>query len=220
MERGQRERDQRQTQRSPLVLTPHRLPDDPQAKPEEPQAGASGRQGWRVGWAALAGLVVAAGIGIATQPRSSGDQMLTDIAKAERMKAFKAHGPLQLSRVPDAARAETLRQMGMAPQARQALERDLDEGRVHLGWLTLWDDQVQDGDAISVAGAGFSRTIALTKQPQQIAVPIGASGDPFVVTGVRDGGAGITVAATSNSSRVPLPVMAPGETFDLYLSGV
>ena len=167
----------------------------------------------------MAGLAIAAVVGVATQPRSEGDQVLTEASKVARIAAFQEHGPLRLESVPDAGRFDALRQMGMAPQARQALERDLDAGRVRLGWLTLWDDQVQDGDVISLSGAGFSRTIALTKQPQQIAVPIGASGDPFVVRGVRDGGAGITVAATSAGSRVPLPIMAPGETFDLYLQG-
>ena len=219
MERGQKERGPHKPQRSPIVFTPHRLEEDIQTEPETLRPPASVLPTRVVRWAAVAGLVTAAIVGVLMQGRQPGDQVLTDAARTARLAVFQAHGPLRLSAVPDAARLEVLAQMGMEPQARQALEQDLVEGRAHLGWLTLWDDQVQDGDVIALSGAGFSKTISLTKQPQQIAVPISRQGDSFVVKGIRDGGAGITVAATTDAGTVPMPIMAPGETFDLFLSG-
>ncbi|MCD7111825.1 hypothetical protein LRX75_22620 [Rhizobium sp. DKSPLA3] len=222
VERGQKERGPHKPQRSPIVLTPHRLEEDIQTEPETSRPPVNVLPPRVVGWAVLAGLATAAIVGVfmqSRQDRQPADQVLTDAARAARLATFQSHGPLRLSAVPDAARLEVLAQMGMEPQARQALEQDLVEGRAHLGWLTLWDDQVQDGDVIALTGAGFSRTIALTKQPQQIAVPISGQGDAFVVKGIRDGGAGITVAATTDAGTVPMPIMAPGETFNLILSG-
>lgn len=219
MERGQRQHDQRQGQRSRPVLAPYRLPEDLGDRSAQVPEADERRPVWRTGLAAFAGLAAAAAIGAAFQTRQVRDQELSAAAKAERFAAFRTQQPFRLTRLPDKARNAAIAEMGLLPSARQALEKDLDEGRAYLSVLVLWDDQVQDGDAVSVSGGGFTRSISLTKQPQEITVPVSAAGTPYLVRGTHDGGAGITVAATSGGSTVPLPIMSPGETYDLVLAG-
>jgi hypothetical protein len=86
---------------------------------------------------------------------------------------------------------------------------------VRLAWITLWDTDVEDGDAVRIDSQGYSRTITLTKQPVTFAIPVPTSG-VVGVTGVRDGeGGGITVGIASGSERVVFPVMSINQTLNL-----
>jgi hypothetical protein len=87
--------------------------------------------------------------------------------------------------------------------------------RLRLAWITLWDTDVEDGDAVRIDSAGYSRTVTLAKQPVTFAIPVPASG-VIQITGVRDGeGGGITVGLASGSARAVFPVMSVGQTLGL-----
>lgn len=104
--------------------------------------------------------------------------------------------------------------MNLPAADRQALQKDIDEGKTRLVWLTLWDDYVQDGDVVEISSNGFSRVIALTNPHQSFAMPLPANGK-LAIRGIRDGGGGITVAAMSDNMPLPIPVMAPGEVIEV-----
>jgi hypothetical protein len=87
--------------------------------------------------------------------------------------------------------------------------------RLQLAWLTVWDTDAEDGDAVRIDSGGYSRTITLTKAPVTFAVPV--PGDSILrVTGIRDGeGGGITVGLASGGSRAIFPIMSVGQALGL-----
>jgi hypothetical protein len=90
---------------------------------------------------------------------------------------------------------------------RQALTR--------LAWLTLWDTDVEDGDAVRVEAGGYARTVTLTKLGITFAVPVPPDGQIRLI-GVQDGdGGGITVGLASGAAKAVLPVMSVGEVLNL-----
>jgi hypothetical protein len=98
-------------------------------------------------------------------------------------------------------------QAAAAPQNQPAQSR--------LAWITLWDTDAEDGDAVRIDSQGYSRTVVLAKQPVTFAVPVPTDG-VIKVTGVRDGeGGGITVGLASGASRATFPIMSVGQTLGL-----
>lgn len=84
-----------------------------------------------------------------------------------------------------------------------------------LAWITLWDSDVQDGDAVRIESAGYARTVSLTKLAQTFAIPVAVDGK-VTLTGVRDGdGGGITVGVASGPQQVLVPIMSVGQVLPL-----
>lgn len=168
------------------------------------------------------GSVVIASLAIATlvatllQPAPQGDPELSASIKSQRVAAFQAHGVLHVPVVTDAERESALNQMALPATDRDGLEKDLSNGRTKLAWVTLWDDLEEDGDVVELSGAGFTRSVTITHLPQRFAVPVNA-GRPLTLTGIRDGGGGITVAADADGQPLLLPVMNPGEAVTISL---
>jgi hypothetical protein len=148
---------------------------------------------------------------------------------------------LGLSLVADGDVRTAVEQMGLAPDEKKTLLVNLsapapaapaadaatklgesvsqpapqEPARLRLAWITLWDTDAEDGDAVRIDSAGFSRTLTLSKQPVTIAIPVPP--DSIVeVTGVRDGeGGGITVGLASGGARAVFPIMSVGQTLGL-----
>lgn len=203
----ERERDRLATERDAGQGNPDRAREVPSGAP----ALSSRRRLVLFSASALAAGVALAVLGLTIlQPSPPGDTDLTDSAKAQRIATFQAHGVLTVPVVTDAERTIALEQMALPDIDRQALARDLVNGRTKLAWVTLWDDLEEDGDVVELSGAGFTRAVALTHVPQRFAIPLGNDGQ-FTVKGVRDGGGGITVSAEADGQPLPLPLMNPGE---------
>lgn len=82
---------------------------------------------------------------------------------------------------------------------------------IRFAWVTLWDSDVEDGDAVRIQSAGYLRTIVLTRQGITFAIPVPADGK-ITLTGVQDGdGGGITVGLGSGG----VPIMSVGQTLTL-----
>ena len=82
--------------------------------------------------------------------------------------------------------------------------------------LVLWDNVAEDGDVVQVSSLGYSQTITITHAPQTVYFP--AQYDvPVTITGIHDGGGGITLGFTGSGQPVSLPVMTEGQVISLYL---
>ena len=95
----------------------------------------------------------------------------------------------------------------------KALEADIKIGKIKLAWITVWDDMSVDGDIINIQAGGFSSQISLTHEKQKMAVPINSNG--VTITGVADGGGGITLGFLTSSGAMNLPVIATGQTISI-----
>lgn len=106
----------------------------------------------------------------------------------------------------------------VSEEQREQLRSDINTGHVKLAWLTLWDTHAEDGDILRFEStASFPIEVMALNAKTTIAIPYPADGN-VVVTGVRDGGGGITIALESGAARIAWPTMAPGDTLDLPVS--
>lgn len=80
--------------------------------------------------------------------------------------------------------------------------------------ITLWDDVAEDGDVVSISTAGIRQEIPIMHEPTKVLLPL-VAGQPIMLTGVKDGGGGITVAIGNGNIPLANPVMKEGETLSI-----
>jgi hypothetical protein len=169
------------------------------------------------GWLLLAALVVAAAAFGLTQVVGSvggppGDRVSASEIRILQEGFAKSHGgpvPIDLSQ-PEERQALVKHLVLPQPEAARVVAL-IDEGRLAVGWITVWDNFDEDGDAVAITAGGFTQTIPLSHQPTTVAVPY-LPGQPITIEGVRDGGGGITAAIGLASGPLPLPPLAVGQT--------
>lgn len=155
--------------------------------------------------------------------------------RTELVKAFSRLDAVKLERVSATEAPQAISEMRLPPDARQRLRATLANpaqgsaaapsahgsaapaNDVQLVWLTLWDSMSPDGDVVRVSSAGYEVDILLEKAPQRIAVPIDAARQ-VQITGIHDGGGGITLGVQEGAAQIMLPVLAPAEILRLPVS--
>lgn len=132
-----------------------------------------------------------------------------------RLDASEARSVIQNLPLPDdqkAALAANIAPTAPADPAQPAW----DKGGQQMVELVLWDNVAEDGDVVQVSSLGYSQTITITHAPQTVYFP--AQYDvPVTITGIHDGGGGITLGFTGSGQPVSLPVMREGQVISLYL---
>lgn len=102
-----------------------------------------------------------------------------------------------------------------APDAQKIMQA-ADNGELQLAWVTVWDNYAEDGDVIGISSHGYSAQVALKNAPTTVIIPVTSAGT-VQLTGIYDGGGGITAAAKTASGEIPFPPLNPGETVALPL---
>ena len=163
----------------------------------------------------MAGLGAVAVLAVAfaawTTLRPVHDPALTAAAQAARQEAFHRAPAAVLVAIQPHELRDAIIAMKLKPEEQRAMESAVAAGRVDLVWLTLWDDQAEDGDIVSVESESFMQSVRLANAPTRVAVPR-PKGGTVTVRGVHDGGGGITVAAATDQAPVQVPVLAVGQT--------
>ena len=109
----------------------------------------------------------------------------------------------------DADRAVSHLLMGSADKER--VRGEVASGRLRLAWITVADQQAEDGDWVRLEAAGFRQDIRLLNKPYEVAVPY-LPGSMVTVTGLVDGIDGdITVAVHVGGATVSLKPLKQGE---------
>jgi hypothetical protein len=155
---------------------------------------------------------------------------LTSAEIEQRSMAFAKILPLQLKAVPAQELDTRLADMQLAPVAQMELKQMLQKSQapqaavsptastkalqIRLVELALWDSHAPDGDVVRVTSVGYSRDVVLHKQPIVLAVPVQGS-MPIQITGVHDGGGGITLGVQGALAPVMVPIMSEGQTIML-----
>ena len=147
---------------------------------------------------------------------------LTPAQDQARIDAFQAAIPLPLPLVnlaDPAERQAALRSLGLAPAETRTLEHNLQTATERLVWITVFDDCREDGDVVEIRSLRYRREIPMVHAPTKIAVPVSAAEQAISLTGVYDGGGGITVAIRLNGQLVPVPRLQPGQTLSIPITG-
>lgn len=199
-------------------------------KTKGPEVGATSRRNglgdmikpavWGLGGAVLIAAAVAmwggsggtAAAAIGAAMPGGADSMPAEQVRA-RAAAFAQLGGVVLPSVPPNEMGMALQSItGYQPKQIASITQDIKAGRAELVYLTLWDDRVVDGDAVSIISAGITVQLPLTGQPQTIALPVAGS---VWITGTHDGGGGITVAVQTATGPAFFPVLAVGQTLEV-----
>ena len=110
----------------------------------------------------------------------------------------------------------TLDSMNMPSVEKRRLKSALEKDRVKVGAITLWDNVAEDGDAVEVAGAGFTQKLTIMHKPTAYFVPF-QQGGTVRITGLVDGGGGITLGVQTALGNQFLPPLAPGQVLELQI---
>ncbi len=186
---------------------------------EEPSGGARLRKPlWTLAGAAAVAVAVAAGAFFALDGPVS-DTDADSQARRQAYEQFKAAGGMGLEMVApeDVDRAiESIPE----PQAREQIREDVQQGRVQLAWLTLRDTHAEDGDVLRFETKGVAPVeVMALNTPTTLAIPYPVDGKVFV-TGVTDGGGGITIELKSGATQIAWPTMRVGDTLELPVTPV
>lgn len=186
-------------------------PADAQSSTTRPPGGTgTERSGTTWKTLAIAG-AVAAGIALgALFFGGGGTDQVTDQERSRIVAEFNALDAVQLPAVAAADRDRALDSMKLPPAGRAAMATAVDQYQVKLVWITLWDNYAEDGDRVQLNSESLTLPVALQNAKTTIAIPLPASG-VVNLTGVNDGGGGITVGVLSGGTPVMVPVMAPGQ---------
>lgn len=187
--------------------------DDPIPEPASAPSPAPRRA--RVRLVPVAALLLAASLPLAwlTYP-STGDAALSSAAQGTRAQVYQRAGALPLPVVSLQERASALDAMKLPAEQLAVLEQQLRAQNTELVWLTLWDDCDQDGDVVMVESDAFRQRVPIAHAPRRIAIPRPTSG-VVNLTGVHDGGGGITIAVATVTGKVAVPVMVPGQVLGI-----
>lgn len=119
--------------------------------------------------------------------------------------------PLQLVKAEEVEQAIE----SMPEEVRAEVRTEVQGGTLRLAWVSVRDTHAEDGDIVSFKAEGVpSIDVEARNAWKTVAIPYPPSGH-VGVTGVRDGGGGITVAIRSGAAEVAWPTMQVSDTFAL-----
>jgi hypothetical protein len=184
----------------------------PEPEPELERASpASKKAGWVLG--ALAGVALLAGIGYSAGLFSSAPNPAPAAITATAPAQQQGFSLLQTVGATDQASA--LQSLMMSDADKNNVIKAVQSGPTRLAWLALSDSGVEDGDVVTISGAGFSQTVPLLKKQTRLAVPY-IPGTPIKVFATKDGSSpGVTVAVYVGESIFRLKTMKEGETIEI-----
>ena len=129
--------------------------------------------------------------------------------------AMLASGGIEVDMVGADEVDQAIASMPVSDEQRAEVHEKVQSGQMRLAWLTLWDTHAQDGDILRFeSDAALPVEVMALNAPTTLAIPFPASGT-VKVTGVVDGGGGITIALKSGATQIAWPTMQPGDTLNL-----
>lgn len=172
---------------------------------------------------ALAAAVAAALVGLAITTLAPATDDLTPTADQARLEAFNAAVPLPLPLVKLTSAAElrdAFQSLGLSQAEQQTLQLNLQTNQERLVWLDVFDDCREDGDIVEIRSMRYRRELPILHAPARFAVPVSTGEQAITLTGIYDGGGGITVAIRVEGRTIPVPRLRPGQTLSIPIMGI
>ena len=190
---------------------PPELQPEMQLEPELERDGGGGLGRWVLG--ALVGAALLAGIGYSAglfSPEPEPAPVAITATVPAQQQGFS-----MLQTVGAADQASAVQSLVMSDAEKIKVTKAVQSGATQLAWLAFSDSGTEDGDIITISGAGFSQTVPLLKKQTRLAVPY-MPGTPIRVFATKDGFApGVTVAVYAGGSVFRLKTMKEGETIEI-----
>lgn len=165
------------------------------------------------------GVAAAIGVGAFIGFAGGGDQVSSEEEQSRitQYESLVGTGGLPVAMVSAEDVEQAIEQLppSVTTDQKENIRSDISQGRVELAWLTLWDTHAEDGDVLRFESVNsIPIEVTALNAKTTIAIPYPAGGS-VLVTGVKDGGGGITIALESGATQVMWPTMQPGDTLNL-----
>jgi hypothetical protein len=196
---------------------PHQLAPEPEPQPEAELLPETRRTGTRTGliMGAIVAIALLAGAGYSTGWFASGSNPAPASVAVSTTAPVQSQGFSLLQQVTPADQAFALQALVMNDADKGAAAKAVQSGAVRLAWLAFSDSGTEDGDIVTITGAGFGQTVPLLKKETRLAVPY-TPGTPIKVFAKKDGFApGVTVAVYVGGNVFKLKTMKEGETIEI-----
>ena len=89
-------------------------------------------------------------------------------------------------------------------------------GDLQVGLMTVWDWMDHDGDVVVLTSAGFVQNVPISNEPKPVVV-LYEGPSAITLTGLRDGGGGITVAVGTAGAPLKLRALRAGESIQVRI---
>ncbi len=171
---------------------------------------------------AIAIAVAVATIGALSFMGGGGDT-ITDSESQSRLAAYQTFAaspglPVKLVGADEVDDALMSMPDTVPTEVRDEMRQQINQGSLQLAWVTLWDTHAEDGDILRFeSSTSIPIEVMALNAKTTFAIPYPADGQ-VLVTGVKDGGGGITIALESGATSIAWPTMAPGDQLLLPLT--
>lgn len=201
-----------------LEADPIGAPRSNPSRPRKPRNAAS----LATIFVALLVAVAAGGYAMSSLMGPTQHDQVSSAQKAELIAQFTKLRAVAIEPVSAGDIDKVLDEMKLDPLSRRALKGNLEKPalngeRTVMAKLVLWDWMAQDGDVVRVSSAGYTVDVPLLKAQTVVTIPVDGS-RTIQLTGVNDGGGGITLGVQSGDGLVSLPVLANGQVLSLPVS--
>ncbi|NOE36212.1 hypothetical protein [Ruegeria sp. HKCCD7318] len=177
-------------------------------------------------WVVAAGVALAISAGAFFMVSNGGGSVRDVITEAETQARDSAHkallaGPgLPVKLVGSDEVDDALASMPdtVSEETREEIRERINQDGLQLAWVTLWDTHAEDGDILRFeSSSSIPIEVMALNARTTIAIPYPADGK-VLVTGVTDGGGGITIALESGATSISWPTMAEGDQLFLPIT--
>lgn len=223
----QRQNTRRRPGNSPANPTNAETGPTASSSPPQPPTGSvtrgddSGSSGGGIGrWVAAAAVAIAVAAGAFSFMGTGSDgigggagdvisQAETEARKAAHETLLAGSGfPVKLVGADEVDDALASMPDTVTEEAREEMREQIRNDGLQLAWVTLWDTHAEDGDILRFeSSSSIPIEVLALNAKTTIAIPYPADGK-VLVTGVVDGGGGITIALESGATSIAWPTMA------------
>ncbi len=149
------------------------------------------------------------------------DERVDPAKQVELSQTLKQALPLTLAVTKNAAETtQAIKALQLSDADAEQLAQDVQQERVSMAWVELWDSEFADGDIVRVESSGFVTDVTLAKAPTVLALPVTA-GSPLRITtvfGGHDDDAQVaTVGVSTKGGTVFLPYLPVAQSITLPL---
>ena len=162
--------------------------------------------------------VVVAAVVLASVAAFSGfflaeEEVFTSENIALMEERFEASQPLSYKYVTDSKDFhKALALMPIPEKEKTQIQTDYFDGKIQLMEVVLWDNFQEDGDVIQLSTDTYSVTVPILHEAKVYHIPMPFGSTHVKITGVHDGGGGVTAASTVNGQGLDFPPLKVGES--------
>lgn len=149
-------------------------------------------------------------------PSSPDADYVTNEEKQKILNEFEAVDSYKIERITNIKEIkQAILSMKLNKAQQEELEKKVDDGDMDMAWIQAWDNRAEDGDVLRFDSHSYTITTTIMNKPVIFALPLAKGINYVKVTGIHDGGGGITASVITSSGAKSVPVIDEGMSYTL-----